>query len=103
MSYAEGAALPVRYLSLTAFPPRTLQVDTVFPLQVAHLTAVQALYLRIDLRFPSSKPTEKSLCLDLNPDTPKTILVWGGSTAVGHHTIQLAHASGYTVYTTASP
>jgi NADPH:quinone reductase-like Zn-dependent oxidoreductase len=30
------------------------------------------------------------------------ILVWGGSTAVGHHAVQLASLSGYKVITTAS-
>ena len=31
------------------------------------------------------------------------LLCWGGSTAVGHHVVQLAKLSGYTVFTTASP
>lgn len=69
MTYAEGSALPI-----------------------PHLTAVQALYIRLHLN-PPSNPTQK----------PQSVLVWGGSTAVGHNAIQLAHASGYTVYTTASP
>jgi NADPH:quinone reductase-like Zn-dependent oxidoreductase len=31
------------------------------------------------------------------------ILVWGGSTAVGHHAVQLAARSGLDVFVTASP
>jgi NADPH:quinone reductase-like Zn-dependent oxidoreductase len=34
--------------------------------------------------------------------TKHTILIWGGSTAVGHHAIQLAHLSGLRVFITAS-
>ncbi|KAL8281263.1 hypothetical protein RQP46_006297 [Phenoliferia psychrophenolica] len=69
MTYEEGAAMPI-----------------------PHMTAVQALYMRLKLSPPSS-PTKD----------PKTILIWGGSTAVGHQAIQLAKASGYKVFTTASP
>ncbi|KAK4702881.1 hypothetical protein P7C70_g3335, partial [Phenoliferia sp. Uapishka_3] len=69
MTYTEAAAMPI-----------------------PHLTAVQALYIRLQLSPPSSPSKEG-----------KSFLVWGGSTAVGHHAIQLAAASGYKVYTTASP
>ncbi|KAL8281312.1 hypothetical protein RQP46_006346 [Phenoliferia psychrophenolica] len=69
MSYEEGAAIPI-----------------------PHLTAVQALYFRLQFSPPSA-PTKD----------PKTILIWGGSTAVGHQAIQLAAANGYKVFTTASP
>jgi NADPH:quinone reductase-like Zn-dependent oxidoreductase len=37
------------------------------------------------------------------PPLPFPPLIQGGSTAVGHHAIQLAVLSGLTVYTTASP
>ena len=33
----------------------------------------------------------------------ETVLIWGGSTSVGSNAIQLAHAAGYDVITTASP
>jgi NADPH:quinone reductase-like Zn-dependent oxidoreductase len=65
MSFAEAASFPIPYL-----------------------TAVQKLYFRHDLPYPS---TVKS-------GTPKeNILIWGGSTAVGLHAIQLAHLSGQRV------
>ncbi|KZP08856.1 GroES-like protein [Athelia psychrophila] len=58
------------------------------------LTAAQSLYFRHDLPYPSTvkadtRPTEN-------------ILIWGGSTAVGHHAIQLAHLSGQRVIAIAS-
>ncbi|KAL7410507.1 GroES-like protein [Mrakia frigida] len=59
---------------------------------IPHLTAVQALYLRLNLARPSSPSTEG-----------KIVLVSGGATAVGHHAIQLAKLSGYKVFATASP
>ncbi|KAI0314877.1 hypothetical protein OF83DRAFT_1063083 [Amylostereum chailletii] len=59
---------------------------------IPHLTAVQALYLRLRLAPPSAPTT-----------SPRTILIWGGATAVGHHAVQLAKLSGYKVLTTASP
>ncbi|KAL8833554.1 MAG: hypothetical protein Q9170_004209 [Blastenia crenularia] len=40
----------------------------------------------------------------VNPQpTGKTVLIWGGSSSVGCNAIQLAVASGYEVFTTASP
>ncbi|CEH16605.1 Zinc-binding oxidoreductase [Ceraceosorus bombacis] len=55
------------------------------------LTAVQALYLRQGLTVPSqAKPTGKH------------ILIWGGTTAVGHHAIQLSKLSGLSPIVTAS-
>ncbi|TFK98994.1 chaperonin 10-like protein [Pterulicium gracile] len=73
MTYEEGASFPA-----------------------AHYTAFQALYLRLNLPFPSSQ----------NPkSTPKaqTILIWGASTSVNHHAFQLAHLSGLRVFVVASP
>ncbi|WWC91531.1 uncharacterized protein L201_006477 [Kwoniella dendrophila CBS 6074] len=58
-----------------------------------HLTAVQALYMRWKLAKPSSPDTSSP---------KKTILIWGGSTSVGHHAVQLANLSGYRVFVTAS-
>jgi NADPH:quinone reductase-like Zn-dependent oxidoreductase len=45
-----------------------------------------------------------NLALPSSPSINQTpILIWGGSTAVGHYAIQLASLSGYKVYVTASP
>jgi len=71
MSYAEAAAFPI-----------------------PHLTAVQSLYFRHTLPFPSQANTSGS--------NKPNFFVWGGSGSVGHHAIQLAHLSGYRVITTAS-
>lgn len=57
-----------------------------------HLTAVQALYIHLRIAPPSAPIT-----------TQTSILIWGGSTAVGHHAVQLAALSGYKVFVTASP
>ncbi|KAE9401298.1 GroES-like protein [Gymnopus androsaceus JB14] len=59
---------------------------------VPHLTAVQALYIHLRIAPPSAPIT-----------TQTSILIWGGSTAVGHHAVQLAALSGYKVFVTASP
>jgi len=85
--------------------------------QIPHLTAVQSLYMRLDLARPSSPSTEGKTVGPRPPlfcHMPKPlltaaliafiqILVWGGATAVGHHALQLAVLSGYKVLTTASP
>ncbi|KZP09825.1 GroES-like protein [Athelia psychrophila] len=71
MSFAEAASFPIPYL-----------------------TAVQKLYFRHDLPYPSTVKSGTS---------PKeNILIWGGSTAVGLHAIQLAHLSGQRVIAIAS-
>lgn len=59
---------------------------------IPHLTGVQALYIRLNIPKPLSP----------NPKR-ESILIWGGSTAVGHHAIQLAVLSGLKVFVTASP
>jgi len=97
MSYAEGASFSVSHR--TQWPADR---------QLPHFTAVQTLYMRWDLAKPSAP---------VQPDSGKIILVWGGrsdddpdrklalipgSTAVGHHAVQLLHLSGYTVFVTAS-
>lgn len=55
-------------------------------------TAVQALYMRHKLPWPSSPLKE-----------PIPFLVWGGSSSVGLYAVQLAKASGLTVIATCSP
>jgi NADPH:quinone reductase-like Zn-dependent oxidoreductase len=67
MSYAQGAALPI-----------------------PHMTAVQALYMRMHLPPPSQGGAAGRM------------LIWGGGTAVGHHAIQLAKLSGLDVVAVAS-
>ena len=74
MTYEEGASFPV-----------------------AQFTVVQALYMRLSLPKPMTPAAA-----DLKAKGEK-ILIWGGSTACGHHAIQLAALSGLVVYTTASP
>lgn len=48
--------------------------------------------MRLGLLKPSAPSTDKEI-----------ILIWGGSTAVGHHAVQLAAHSGLRVFVTASP
>lgn len=55
-------------------------------------TALQGLYSHLKLPFPS-QPAKKE----------EILLVWGGSTAVGHFVVQLAALSGFRVFVTASP
>lgn len=75
MTYEEGASFPV-----------------------PHYTAVQALYMRLNIAKPFTQPISES-----KSNEKEIILIWGGSTAVGHHAIQLAHLSGLRVFATASP
>ncbi|KAI0308781.1 hypothetical protein OF83DRAFT_1073031, partial [Amylostereum chailletii] len=72
--------------------PESMSNEEAAAFPIPHLTSLQALYLRLHLSPPSA-PTA----------SPRTILIWGGATAVGHHAVQLAKLSGYTVFTTASP
>ncbi|KZV73080.1 GroES-like protein [Peniophora sp. CONT] len=73
MTYEEGASLPG-----------------------AHFTAVQVLYMRLGL----PKPLTSEAAAFKKKD--EKILIWGASTSVGHHAIQLAALSGLEVYATAS-
>ena len=68
---------------------------SVLPLAVS--TAAAGLYQPRFLELPLPSATLASATKD------KTLLVWGGSSSVGSATIQLASASGLTVFTTASP
>lgn len=72
--------------------PATWSLEDAAQISVASLTACQCLYQ--SLRFP------------LPPDpvsTPTDLLVWGGSSSVGHFVIQLARLSGLRVIATSSP
>jgi NADPH:quinone reductase-like Zn-dependent oxidoreductase len=84
----------VRYNEVIALKlPEDMTYEEGASLPVPHLTVVQALYLRLGLPTPAKAPTFLGA----------TILVWGGSSATGHHAIQLARLSGLHVVTTASP
>ncbi|KAH8826046.1 chaperonin 10-like protein [Flagelloscypha sp. PMI_526] len=72
--------------------PNGMSYQEAVALPIPLFTAVQTLYFRLKLSLPSV-PSE----------TQTPILIWGGSTAVGHYAIQLASLSGYTVFATASP
>jgi NADPH:quinone reductase-like Zn-dependent oxidoreductase len=67
----------------------------VLPLAVS--TAAAGLYQSGFLELPLPSPTSASA------NEGKILLVWGGSSSVGSAAIQLASASGLTVFTTASP
>ncbi|TRM69126.1 chaperonin 10-like protein [Schizophyllum amplum] len=82
----------VRFIGSVCFKlPDEMTYEEASSFPIPHLTAVQALYMRLGLPKPDIKPANEK------------ILIWGGSTAVGHHTIQLAKLSGLTVFVTASP
>ncbi len=71
----------------------------VIPMALA--TAASGLFLKsqlaLDLRMASAAARP-------NPETLKaSVIVWGGATSVGSVAIQLAHAAGYRVLSTASP
>ncbi|KAI1784002.1 chaperonin 10-like protein [Ganoderma leucocontextum] len=75
-------------------PKNTLSHDEAATLGCAFLTAVQDLYhpTRLGLVEPPAEVAGEDW-----------ILLYGGSSAVGQSLIQLAHASGYKIVTTASP
>ncbi|KAH8809679.1 chaperonin 10-like protein [Flagelloscypha sp. PMI_526] len=72
--------------------PEDLSYTEAAALPIPLFTAFQTLYVRHKLPLPSSPSTI---------NVP--ILIWGGSTAVGHYAIQLAALSGYKVIATAAP
>ncbi|VDC00861.1 unnamed protein product [Peniophora sp. CBMAI 1063] len=88
----------VRFIAAVCFvlpPEMTYEEGASFP--IPHLTAVQALYMRL----PFPKPLTPAA--DEFRQKGEKILIWGASTAVGHHAVQLAALSGLEVYATASP
>ncbi|VDC06820.1 unnamed protein product [Peniophora sp. CBMAI 1063] len=93
-AYAEYA----RFIAAAAFvlpPDMTYEEGASIP--IPHYTSVQTFYMRLGLPKPlTPEATEFK-------KRGEKILIWGGSTAVGHHAIQLAVLSGLEVFVTASP
>jgi NADPH:quinone reductase-like Zn-dependent oxidoreductase len=75
-------------------PPLSMSHQNAATYGISAVTAMQALYTKLDVPWPGS-----------NNSTPtnNTILVYAGSTAASLFAIQLAKLSGYTVVTTCSP
>jgi len=88
-SYAEYVRL---YAAVTFKIPDEMSYEEGAALPVVHLTAVQAMYMRLNIPKPFSQPSGDK----------EIILIWGGSTAVGHNAIQLAKISNLRVFVTAS-
>ncbi|KAI0031021.1 chaperonin 10-like protein [Vararia minispora EC-137] len=72
--------------------PEGMTYEEAASFPIPHLTAVQALYMRLPIPTPFSSQAPLK----------EKILIWGGSTAVGHHAVQLATLSGLEVIVTAS-
>ncbi|PSS18796.1 hypothetical protein M430DRAFT_19391 [Amorphotheca resinae ATCC 22711] len=94
---AEGAfqEYTVVRQNLTAPIPDAMIYEKACVLPLCLSTAACALFQKdhLALQYPSTA----------YQPTGKTLLVWGGSTAVGSNAIQLAVAAGYEVVTTSSP
>ncbi|KAF9067061.1 chaperonin 10-like protein [Rhodocollybia butyracea] len=83
----------VRLVSAACFKlPEAMTYEEAASFPIPHFTAVQALYHRLNFPKPFSP----------NPKR-ESIVIWGGSSAVGHHAVQLAALSGLKVFVTASP
>lgn len=82
---------------LAAHIPNSKSYESMVVTPVGISTAACGLYQKdyLALQHPSVSPTAKP--------TGQTLLIWGGSSGVGSNAIQLATASGYEVFTTASP
>jgi NADPH:quinone reductase-like Zn-dependent oxidoreductase len=75
-------------------PPPRMSHQQAATYGISAVTAMQALYTKLDVPWPGSS----------NPiPTKSTILVYAGSTAASLFAIQLAKLAGYTVVTTCSP
>lgn len=86
--------VPLQSHVATAIPEELSLVDVaVLPLGIS--TAAVGLYQKdlLDLQHPT---------LEAKP-TGQTLLIWAGASSVGTNALQLAVASGYEVFTTASP
>jgi len=72
--------------------PENVTFDAAATCPVGFQTAAMGLYQNLKVPLPDSPLVE-----------PIPILIWGGSSAVGSNSIQLAKLAGFTVVTTASP
>jgi NADPH:quinone reductase-like Zn-dependent oxidoreductase len=83
--------------NLVAPIPDNLSYESACVLPLCLSTAATGLFMKdcLALELPTVKTAKNS--------TGETLLVWGGSTALGSNAIQLAVAAGYEVITTASP
>ncbi|KAE9404578.1 GroES-like protein [Gymnopus androsaceus JB14] len=82
----------VRFVAAVCFKfPESMTYEEAASFPIPHLTAVQAFYMRLNI----PKLLKPNLIRE-------SILIWGGSTAVGHHAVQLAALSGLKVFVTAS-
>ncbi|KAF5393160.1 hypothetical protein D9757_001176 [Collybiopsis confluens] len=86
----------VRFVATVCFKiPESMTYEEAAAFPVVHLTAMQALYMRLKIPQP--------LNFRHGAEDRQSILIWGGSTATGHHAVQLAALSGLRVFVTASP
>jgi NADPH:quinone reductase-like Zn-dependent oxidoreductase len=75
-------------------PPPSRSHQNAATYGISAVTAMQALYTKLDFPWPGSNNSTR---------TNSTILVYAGSTAASLFAIQLAKLAGYTVVTTCSP
>ncbi|PQE31231.1 Zinc-binding alcohol dehydrogenase domain-containing cipB protein [Rutstroemia sp. NJR-2017a WRK4] len=73
--------------------PESMSFEEGSTFPMAYATAAFAFFVNLQLPRPTG-PVEKS---------DKAMLIWGGASAVGSASIQLAKHLGYTVFATASP
>lgn len=80
---------------LAAPIPNSMRFEDAVVLPLAVSTAAAALFQKdqLALAHPSSSPRKRA----------EAVVIWGGATSVGSNAVQLAHAAGYSVITTASP
>lgn len=100
-AFQETTALLER---LTAPTPPTLTDEQVAVLPLGASTAACALFQPGHLGLDLPAPTEQPAADHDGPAGERgVVVVWGGSTSVGMNAVQLAHAAGYGVVSTASP
>ncbi|KAJ3066034.1 hypothetical protein HDU99_003976 [Rhizoclosmatium hyalinum] len=92
-TFQRYAAVPA---VLAAPLPHSLSFEQGATLGVAGITAARALFVALQLDAPWTADV-------VAKNAGKTVLIWGGSTSVGHLAVQLAALAGATVIVTASP
>lgn len=83
----------------TVLLPEFVKFEQAVVLPLVFDTAASGLFAKDQLGLSLSK---LGLSSDAAPATGSTVLIWGGASSVGCSAIQLAHAAGYEVFTTAS-